>query len=77
MNHFFRFCVFVALAAVGTSRASAGLVLNTPAGLAAGARFRIAFVTGTTTTGSSSDITSYNLFVNTAADAAQAGQERR
>ena len=70
MNHFFRFCVFVALAAVGTSRASAGLVLNTPAGLNPGDRFRIAFVTGTTTTGSSSDIASYNLFVNTAAGGA-------
>jgi len=49
--------------------ASAGII-NTPTGLNPGDRFRIAFVTRTTTTGSSSDITSYNLFVNTAAGGA-------
>ncbi len=52
--------------------AAAGLVsINTPAGLAPGDHFRIAFVTGSTTTDiSSSDIASYNLFVNTAAGGA-------
>jgi hypothetical protein len=45
--------------------------LNTPTGLNPGDRFRIAFVTGTTTTDiSSTDIASYNLFVNTAAGGA-------
>jgi len=50
--------------------AASTISLNTPTGLNPGDRFRIAFVTGTTTTGSSSDITSYNLFVNTAAGGA-------
>jgi hypothetical protein len=51
--------------------AATPISINTPAGLAAGDRFRIAFVTGTTTTAiSSTDIASYNLFVNTAAGGA-------
>jgi len=50
--------------------AASTISLNTPTGLNPGDRFRIAFVTGTTTTGSSTDITSYNLFVNTAAGGA-------
>jgi hypothetical protein len=50
--------------------AASTISLNTPTGLNPGDRFRIAFVTGATTTGSSSDITSYNLFVNTAAGGA-------
>jgi hypothetical protein len=51
--------------------AASTISLNTPTGLNPGDRFRIAFVTGTTTTAiSSSDITSYNLFVNTAAGGA-------
>ena len=50
--------------------ASAGII-NTPTGLNPGDRFRIAFVTGTkTTTISSTDIATYNLFVNTAAGGA-------
>jgi len=63
MNHFFRFCVFVALAAVGTSRASAELVLSTPSGLTTGDHFRFIFVTGSTTAATSSDITTYDTFV--------------
>jgi hypothetical protein len=65
MNHFFRFCVLVALAAVGASRASADLVLSTPSGLSAGDHFRFIFVTGSSssTTGASSDITTYDTFV--------------
>jgi hypothetical protein len=65
MNHFFRFCVLVALAAVGTSRASADLVLDTPNGLSVGDRFRFIFVTGSSssTTATSSDITTYDTFV--------------
>jgi len=51
--------------------AASTISLNTPTGLNPGDRFRIAFVTGTTTAGiSSSDIASYNLFVNTAAGGA-------
>jgi len=51
--------------------AAAPVSINTPAGLNPGDRFRIAFVTGTTTADiSSTDITSYNLFVNTAAGGA-------
>lgn len=63
MNHFFRFCVLVALAAVGASRASADLVLSTPNGLNTGDRFRFIFVTGTTTDATSSDIATYDTFV--------------
>jgi len=65
MNHFFRFCVLVALAAVGTSRASADLVLDTPSGLSVGDRFRFIFVTGSSssTTAASSDIATYDTFV--------------
>jgi len=63
MNHFFRFCVFVALAAVGASRASADLVLSTPSGLKTGDHFRFIFVTGSTTDATSSDITTYDTFV--------------
>jgi len=51
--------------------AASPISLNTPTGLNPGDRFRIAFVTGTTTTAiSSTDIASYNLFVNTAAGGA-------
>jgi len=63
MNHFFRFCVLFALAAVGASRASADLVLSTPSGLNTGDRFRFIFVTGSTTAATSSDITTYDTFV--------------
>jgi len=61
-------CLWACLLAVPT--AATPISINTPAGLNPGDRFRIAFVTRTTTTGSSSDITSYNLFVNTAAGGA-------
>ena len=51
--------------------AATPISINTPAGLNPGDHFRIGFVTGTTTTDiSSSDIASYNLFVNTAAGGA-------
>ena len=63
MNHFFRLCVLVALAAVGASRASADLVLSTPSGLNTGDHFRFIFVTGSTTAATSSDITTYDTFV--------------
>ena len=58
------------IGALAVPTAAAPVSINTPAGLNPGDRFRIAFVTGTTTTGSSTDITSYNLFVNTAAGGA-------
>ena len=58
------------IGALAVPTAAAPVSINTPAGLNPGDRFRIAFVTGATTTGSSSDITSYNLFVNTAAGGA-------
>jgi len=58
------------IGALAVPTAAAPVSINTPAGLNPGDRFRIAFVTGTTTTGSSSDIASYNLFVNTAAGGA-------
>ena len=58
------------IGALAVPTAAAPVSINTPAGLSPGDRFRIAFVTGATTTGSSSDITSYNLFVNTAAGGA-------
>jgi len=62
-------CLWACLLVVPT--AATPISINTPAGLAPGDRFRIAFVTGTTTAGiSSSDIASYNLFVNTAAGGA-------
>jgi len=63
MKHFFRFCVLVALAAVGTSRASADLILGAPSGLSAGDHFRFIFVTGSSTAAASSDITTYDTFV--------------
>jgi len=62
--------VAVLIGALAVPTAAAPVSINTPAGLSPGDRFRIAFVTGATTTGSSSDITSYNLFVNTAAGGA-------
>ena len=62
--------VAVLIGALAVPTAAAPVSINTPAGLNPGDRFRIAFVTGATTTGSSSDITSYNLFVNTAAGGA-------
>jgi hypothetical protein len=58
------------IGALAVPTAAAPVSINTPAGLNPGDRFRIAFVTRTTTTGSSSDITSYNLFVNIAAGGA-------
>jgi len=62
--------VAVVIGALAVPTAAAPVSINTPAGLSPGDRFRIAFVTGATTTGSSSDIASYNLFVNTAAGGA-------
>jgi len=62
--------VAVVIGALAVPTAAAPVSINTPTGLNPGDRFRIAFVTGTTTTGSSSDIASYNLFVNTAAGGA-------
>jgi PEP-CTERM motif len=62
--------VAVVIGALAVPTEAAPVSINTPAGLNPGDRFRIAFVTGATTTGSSSDITSYNLFVNTAAGGA-------
>ena len=51
--------------------AATPISINTPAGLNPGDHFRIGFVTGTTTSDiSSTDIASYNLFVNTAAGGA-------
>ena len=62
-------CLWACLLVVPAAATPIGI--NTPAGLNPGDRFRIAFVTGTTTTDiSSTDITSYNLFVNTAAGGA-------
>ncbi|MEI6657932.1 MAG: hypothetical protein WCO76_05285, partial [Planctomycetota bacterium] len=59
------------IGALAVPTAAAPVSINTPAGLNPGDRFRIAFVTGATTTDiSSTDITSYNLFVNTAAGGA-------
>ena len=58
------------IGALAVPTAAAPVSINTPAGLNPGDRFRIAFVTGATTTGSSSNIASYNLFVNTAAGGA-------
>jgi len=62
--------VAVVIGALAVPTAATPISINTPTGLNPGDRFRIAFVTRTTTTGSSSDITSYNLFVNTAAGGA-------
>ena len=62
--------VAVVIGALAVPTAAAPVSINTPAGLNPGDRFRIAFVTGATTTGTSTDITSYNLFVNTAAGGA-------
>ena len=63
MKRFFRFCVFIALAGVCTSAASADLVLDTPSGLHGGDHFRFIFGTGSSTTATSSDINSYDTFV--------------
>lgn len=63
--------VAVLIGALAVPTAAAPVSINTPAGLNPGDRFRIAFVTGTTTADiSSTDIASYNLFVNTAAGGA-------
>ncbi len=45
--------------------ARAGVVLATPAGLAPGDQFRIVFVTNASTNATSTDIATYNAFVNT------------
>jgi len=58
------------IGALAVPTAATPISINTPAGLNPGDRFRIAFVTRATTTGSSSNIASYNLFVNTAAGGA-------
>jgi len=62
--------VAVVIGALAVPTAATPISINTPTGLNPGDRFRIAFVTRTTTTGSSSNIASYNLFVNTAAGGA-------
>jgi len=62
--------VVALIGSLAVPTAASTISLNTPTGLNPGDRFRIAFVTGATTTGSSSDIASYNLFVNTAAGGA-------
>jgi len=63
--------VAVVIGALAVPTAATPISINTPAGLNPGDRFRIAFVTGTTTADiSSTDIASYNLFVNTAAGGA-------
>jgi hypothetical protein len=61
-------CLWACLLVVPAAATS--ISINTPAGLNPGDRFRIAFVTGTTSTALSADIASYNLFVNTAAGGA-------
>ncbi len=53
------FCTIPAMAAV---------VLSTPTGLAPGAKFRYIFLTSGTTTATSTDIATYNSFVNLNAD---------
>jgi hypothetical protein len=53
-----------AVATVWVPAARADLILNTPAGLAPGQQFRIVFVTNGTTQAESTDISTYNSFVN-------------
>ncbi len=50
--------------------AHAGIVLTTPAGLAPGDQFRFVFVTDGTTTAASTDITTYDTFVQSQAGGA-------
>ena len=52
------------------STASAGLVISTPTGLNPGDHFRILFVTTGTTAATSTDISTYDTFVNTDANGA-------
>jgi len=52
---------------------SAYAVLFVPVGLAPGDSYQLAFVTSATTNATSSDINSYNSFVQAAADAAGIG----
>ena len=69
MKSFVRSWLIVALVAfAGFMPFEAGatpLALSTPSGLSTGDRFRFIFVTGSTTTATSSDINSYDQFVRT------------
>ena len=47
-----------------TTMASQGAVITMPSGLSAGDQYRLVFVTSTTTTATSTDINTYNTFVN-------------
>jgi hypothetical protein len=52
------------------STASAAIILQTPAGLSEGEKFRFIYLTSGTTTAESTDISYYNTFVNTQAQGA-------
>ncbi len=60
----------MAIATVAAGTASAGPIIDTPGGLVAGDHFRIVFVTNGYTDGSSSDLSTYDTFVNNEADGA-------
>ncbi len=64
--------VLVGLCCLLPSSAHADLIINTPAGLAAGDQFRIIFITDGVHNATSADISTYNSFVNSDAQA-QAG----
>jgi hypothetical protein len=68
----YRVLFVAAVASVWVQAAHADLILHAPAGLAAGQQFQIVFVTDGTTLAESSDISTYNAFVNSDANA-QAG----
>jgi PEP-CTERM motif len=64
----FCFSMLMMASAIGT--ASAGLIVSTPAGLNPGDHFRIMFVTTGTTAATSSNISTYDAFVNSDANGA-------
>ncbi len=68
----YRILLVTALASVWAQAARADLMLAAPAGLTPGQQFQIVFVTDGTTPATSTDISAYNSFVNSDADA-QAG----
>jgi MYXO-CTERM domain-containing protein len=68
----YRIFFVAAVASVWVQTARADLILNTPAGLGPGQNFQIVFVTAGATLAESTDINTYNAFVNSDADT-QAG----
>ena len=69
----YRALLGAAVASACVQAARADLVLNTPAGLHPGQQFQVVFVTDRGTLAESTDISTYNAFVNSDANAQAAG----